>query len=115
MDFVNEYFTKYESPDRLFSDEEIKKCIDPDLPPDCIGFNGKVYKMNFSSGPEFTVEVIEMDEDVKQVPSDLVVKATAKLQTDIDRELSVPDPEPGALARMYDKSDKKGKKKKKDK
>jgi hypothetical protein len=52
-----------------------------------------------------------MNEEVKQVPSDLVVKATAKLQTDIDKELSVPDPEPGALARMYDKSDKKSKKK----
>jgi len=52
-----------------------------------------------------------MTDEVKQVPSDLVVKATAKLQTDIDKELSVPDPEPGALARMYDKSDKKSKKK----
>jgi hypothetical protein len=58
-----------------------------------------------------------MNDETKQVPSDLTVKATAALQSDIDRELNVPDPEEkGALARMYKESDKdKGKKKKKDK
>lgn len=58
-----------------------------------------------------------MNDETKQVPSDLVVKATAALQSDIDRELNTPDPEePGALARMYKESDKdNSKKKKKDK
>ena len=55
------------------------------------------------------------EDEVKQVPSDLVVKATAALQSDIDSELLIPDPEPGAMARMYKETDKDSKKKKKDK
>jgi hypothetical protein len=63
---------------------------------------------------EMKAECENMTDEVRQVQSDLVVKATAKLQTDINKELSVPDPEPGALARMYKEEDK-SKKKKKDK
>ena len=53
-------------------------------------------------------------DDVTSVKSDLVVKATAKLQTDIEKELLIPDPDTDSLARLYKESDKDKSKKKKD-